>query len=166
MRTMKSIKNLMKPNIKEREIKSTLKIIEGLMKNIVDEISCNKDIVVNMMDLITANEYTFYHSVNVCVLSLVLGAALKLRKKQLYLLGIASLLHDIGKIYTPKQILDKPSKLTYEEFEIIKLHSENGYRYVKKYLDIHTKVSMGIYQHHERYDGTGYPLKRYHTLGV
>ncbi|WP_026882057.1 HD-GYP domain-containing protein [Clostridium akagii] len=158
MRTMKSIKNLMRPNIKEDEIKSSLKVIEVLTKNIVDEISCNKDIIVNMIDLKVASEYTFYHSVNVCVISMVLGSALKLRKKDLYLLGIASLLHDIGKIYTPNEILDKPSKLTYEEFETIKLHSENGYRYVKKYLNIHTKVSMGIYEHHERYDGTGYPL--------
>ncbi len=158
MRTMKSIKNLMKPDIKEKEIKSSLGITEGLMKNIVDEISCNDDIIVNMIDLKVVSEYTFYHSVNVCVLSLILGATLKLRKRQLYLLGIASLLHDIGKIYTPKEILDKPSKLTYEEFETIKLHSANGYRYVKKYLDIDTKVSVGIYQHHERYDGTGYPL--------
>ncbi len=158
MRTIKSIKNLMKPSIKENEIKSSLKIIQGLMENIVDEILCTKNIIVDMMDLKVSSEYTFYHSVNVCVISMVLGTALKLRKKDLYLLGIASLLHDIGKIYTPNEILDKPSKLNYEEFETIKLHSENGYRYVKKHLDIHTKVSMGIYQHHERYDGTGYPL--------
>ena len=158
MKTIKSINNLMQPNIRKKEIQSSLKIIEKLMGNIVDEISCNEDIMINMIDLKVSSEYTFYHSVNVCVLSIVLGAALKLKKSDLYLLGTSALLHDMGKIYTPKEILDKPEKLTYEEFEIIKQHSENGYRYVKENLDINNKVYMGIYQHHERYDGTGYPL--------
>lgn len=73
-------------------------------------------------------------------------------------MGISALLHDVGKLYTPSEILDKPEKLTYEEFQIIKQHSENGFRYIKENLDIDTKVYLGIYQHHEKYDGTGYPL--------
>jgi len=158
MKTIKSVKNLMQPNIKKKEVQSLLKIIEKLMGNIVDEISCNEDIMINMMDLKVSSEYTFYHSVNVCVLSIVLGAALKLKKRDLYLLGTSALLHDMGKIFTPNEILDKPGKLTYEEFEIIKQHSENGYKYVKENLDINNKVYEGICQHHERYDGTGYPL--------
>lgn len=158
MRTIKSIKNLMQPNRKKKEIQSTLKIIGSLMEDIVDEISGNEDIMVNMMDLRVSSEYTFYHSVSVCVLSLVLGVALKFKKEDLYLLGTASLLHDIGKIFTDNEILDKAGKLTYDEFEIIKKHSENGYRYVKENLYINTKVYMGIQQHHEKYDGTGYPL--------
>lgn len=158
MRTIKSIKNLMKPSRSKKQVQSSFKIIESLMENIVDEISGNEDIMVNMMDLRVASEYTFYHSVNVCVLSMVIGVALKLKKEDLYLLGTASLLHDIGKIYTPNEILDKPAKLTYEEFETIKQHSQNGYRYVKENLYINTKVYVGIQQHHEKYDGTGYPL--------
>lgn len=158
MKTIKSVKNLMKPNKSKQEIQSSIKVIEGLMESIVDEITCNKDVIVNMIDLRVSSEHTFYHSVNVCVLSMVLGVALKLNKDELYLLGISSLLHDIGKIYTPNEILDKPGKLTPKEFEIIKLHSENGYKYVKEYLAINDKVYVGIYQHHERYDGTGYPL--------
>ncbi|MBU3142837.1 HD-GYP domain-containing protein [Clostridium sp. CF012] len=158
MRTIKSIKNLMKPNRTKKQVQSSLKIIEILMGNIVDEISGNEDIMVNMMDLRVASEYTFYHSVNVCILSMVLGVALKFKKEDLYLLGTAALLHDIGKIYTPNEILDKPAKLTYEEFEIIKQHSQNGYSYIKENLYINTKVYMGIYQHHENYNGTGYPL--------
>lgn len=158
MRTIKSIKNLMNTNMKKKQVQSALKTIEKLMNNIVDEISGNQDVIFNMMDLRVASEYTFYHCVNVCILSLVLGVALKLKKEDLYLLGTASLLHDMGKIYTPNEILDKPEKLTYEEFEIIKQHSQNGYKYVKDNLCINAKVYMGIYQHHEKYDGTGYPL--------
>ncbi|MBU3190271.1 HD-GYP domain-containing protein [Clostridium bowmanii] len=159
IKTIKSVKNLMQPNMKKKEIQTYLKIIEKSMGDIVDEILFNKDLMVNMIDLKVASEYTFYHSVNVCVLSIVLGVALKFEKKELYLLGLSALLHDMGKIYTPNEILDKPAKLTYEEFQIIKQHSENGYRYIKENLDIDTKVYMGIYQHHEKYDGTGYPLK-------
>ena len=157
MKTINTLKNLMQPN-KKSDIKSGFKTIENLMDNITDEISCNKDIIFNMMDLKVASEYTFYHSVNVCVLSMVVGVALKLKKKDLALLGTAALLHDMGKIYTPNEILDKPAKLSYEEFEIIKHHSEDGYLYVKDNLSINNKVYAGIYQHHERYDGTGYPL--------
>jgi HD-GYP domain-containing protein (c-di-GMP phosphodiesterase class II) len=158
MRTIKAVKNIMQPNRKRQGIQSSLKVIQKLMENIVDEIACNKNIIVSMVDLRVASEYTFYHSVNVCILAMVLGVALKFEKEDLYLLGTSSLLHDMGKIYTPNKILNKPGKLTYEEFEIIKQHSEKGYRYVKENLDINPKVYMGIYQHHERYDGTGYPL--------
>ena len=158
MKTIKSVKNLMQSDIKKEEIRPAIKAIERLVGNIVDEISGNEDTMVNMIDLRVASEYTFYHSVNVCVLSIVLGMALKLGKEDLYLLGTSSLLHDMGKIYTPNKILDKPGKLNYEEFEIIKQHSEDGYKYVKENLDINSKVYMGIYEHHERYDGTGYPL--------
>ena len=158
MRTIKSLRNLMQVNVKKEEIQSELKIIGKLIENIVNEISCNEDTMVNIIDLKVASEYTFYHCVNVCVLSIVLGVALNFKKKELYLLGTAALLHDIGKINIPNKILDKPGKLTYEEFEIIKQHSENGYKYVKENLNINQKVYMGIYQHHERYDGKGYPL--------
>jgi len=77
IKTIKSVKNLMQPNINKKEIQSSLKNIENLMENIADEISCNKDIMFNMIDLKIASEYTFYHSVNVRVLSIVLSVALK-----------------------------------------------------------------------------------------
>lgn len=160
MRTIKSIKNLMQPNRKRKEIQFSVKVAEIAIENIVDEILCNEDTIVSIMDLKVASEYTFYHSVNVCILSMLVGVAIKLKRQDLCLLAMASLLHDIGKMDTPNEILDKPGKLTSEEFEIIKQHSENGYRYVKGNLDLNSKVCMGVYQHHERYDGTGYPLNR------
>lgn len=158
MRTINSVKSLMQPNCKKKQIQASLKMIEKLLGNIADEISRNKDIMVNILDLRAASEYTFYHSVNVCVLSMVLGVAIKLKKEDLCLLGISSLLHDMGKIYIPNKILDKPGELTTAEFDVIKQHPRNGYIYVKENLDTNSKVYVGIYQHHERYDGTGYPL--------
>lgn len=158
MKTINSLRSLMRNNISKQEIQASLKIIGKQIVDIVDEISINEDTMINMVNLKVASEYTFYHCVDVCVLSIVLGVALNFNKEDLYLLGTASLLHDVGKIYTPNDILDKPGKLTYEEFQIIKKHSGNGYKYVKENLNINDKVYTGIYQHHERYDGTGYPL--------
>ncbi|MFA9397244.1 MAG: HD-GYP domain-containing protein [Clostridiaceae bacterium] len=157
MKTVKAVRNFMQSSSDEKLVKRSFSNIENLIEDIVDEILDNKDLVVNMVDLKVATNYTFYHSVNVSVLALVLGVALKLDREELYLLGMTSLLHDMGKIFTPSEILDKPDKLTKEEYDEIKKHSQNGYRYVKEKLDVNTKVYVGIQQHHERFDGTGYP---------
>lgn len=158
MRTVKAVKTMM--NIKgenKKEIEKTFDELENLVESIVSDISYNKDLMINMLDLKVANNYTFYHSVNVTVISLVIALSLNLSQKDLYNIGIASLLHDIGKIYTPNEILDKPGVLTSEEFDIIRKHPLDGYHYVKEKLLAHTKTYLGILQHHERFDGKGYP---------
>lgn len=158
MKTIKRIKNfvfLEKENYEK--IENSIEGLQDSVSEMIDQISSNKELIVNMIDLKVASNYTFYHSVNVCMLSIVLGIASNLSKEDLYLLGLSSLLHDIGKISIPKEILNKPGKLTKEEFDIIKKHSEIGYNYVKKSLNVHTKVYLGIYDHHERFDGKGYP---------
>jgi HD-GYP domain-containing protein (c-di-GMP phosphodiesterase class II) len=111
-----------------------------------------------MIDLRAYDDYTFYHSVNVGVLSVTVGAALGLNKKQLHNLCLAALLHDIGKVFIPKEIVNKPEKLTDEEFKIIKTHSIKGYEYIREKFDIPVSSYIGVLQHHERYDGTGYPF--------
>ena len=159
MKTIKSIKDLMNKGSKSKKImSSSLEDIEKLIENIVEEISCKDDLIVNMLDLKVANNYVFYHSVNVAVLSLVLGVAMKLNKEDLYLLGVSALLHDIGKKFTPIEILEKPSNLDKKEIEIVKKHSEDGYRHIKENFIVHTKVYMAVFQHHERHNGNGYPL--------
>lgn len=160
MKTIKQVKNLMQLNGNNyKEIEKTYDNLEELIGEIIDEISSNKDIMVNMMDLKVSSNYTFYHSVNVSVLSIILGVALNLPKKDIYLLGVSSLLHDIGKMFVPQKVLEKPGKLDPEELRIVRKHSEDGYNYIKKKLNTHTKVYMGVYEHHERFDGSGYPRK-------
>ncbi len=160
MRTIKAVKTMMNINRdNDREIQKSFEELETLVENIVNDISSNKDLMINMIDLKVANNYTFYHSVNVTVLSLVIGLAMNLSSSDLYLIGTAALLHDVGKIFTPSEILEKPGPLTKEEFEIIQKHPEDGYNYVKEKLIAHTKTYMGILTHHERFDGTGYPNK-------
>lgn len=130
------------------------------VENIVDEILENKNLMVNMIDLKVFDDYTFYHSLNVAVLSIVMGIALKLNKDELYKLGFGALLHDVGKVFIRKEILNKPGKLTYEEYEEVKKHSELGYRYLKKEFNIPIKSYIGALEHHERFDGKGYPRGR------
>lgn len=158
MTTVKTIKNLMNDGNKKRKIASSLDDIEKLMESIVDEISCKDDLIVNMMDLKVSNNFIFYHSVNVAVLSLVIGVAINLNKEDLYLLGIAALLHDVGKKFIPREILDKTTKLEKKELELIRKHAEDGYNFIKEKFIVHTKVYLAVYQHHERHDGKGYPL--------
>lgn len=160
MKTVQSIKDVfINAESKSSEAAMERSILETkkLIKNIIDEIMLNKDIMVNMIDLKVYDDYTFYHSVNTTVLSIILGVALGMNKEDLNRLGLAALFHDIGKIFIAKDILNKPSKLTKAEMHDMKKHSEYGYRYAKETFQLPLHSSVGIYQHHEKYDGTGYP---------
>lgn len=132
--------------------------LSATLVKIVDEILSTKDIIINMVDLKIYDYYTYFHSVNVAILALIVGNALKFQKKQLIQLGMAAMLHDIGKKFTPIEILTKPALLTHEEFETIKEHPSNGYHFIKKFFPTISAITyVGILQHHERFDGSGYP---------
>jgi len=133
---------------------------EKMKKTVADLISSllvSKDVVVNLSDIRTVDDYTFCHSVNVCVLSLLTAISLKCAKGDLELLGIGALLHDIGKVRVPSAILNKPAALTPTEFEVIKQHSSNGYEIIKAQRGINHLSALVAYQHHEKYNGSGYP---------
>lgn len=80
------------------------------------------------------DNYTYAHCVNVAVISLILGISLNLSKRNLTYLCIGALIHDIGKSFIPSEILQKPGKLTPEEFEVIKNHSLYGYKFLNNFL--------------------------------
>lgn len=129
-----------------------------IVHNIVEEIIENRNIIVNMIDLKSYDNYTYYHSVNVGVLSMVVGVALGLNYSSLYKLGFGALLHDIGKVFVDRDIIDKPGSLTPEEFAEVKKHPALGYRYlINAELDLPPSGLIGVLQHHERIDGSGYP---------
>lgn len=131
---------------------------KAIVHNIVDNIINNRDIMVNMIDLKSYDDYTYYHSVNVGVLSIVVGVALGMNSTDLYKLGLGALLHDIGKVFIDRNIIDKPGKLTPEEYEEVKKHPKLGHEYlVNANLDLPLSAIIGVLQHHERNDGSGYP---------
>ncbi|HMM23060.1 MAG TPA: HD-GYP domain-containing protein [Selenomonadales bacterium] len=104
------------------------------------------------------SNYTFQHSINVAVVSGVLGNWLNYEAGSKNRLILAGLLHDIGKLFIPLPILDKPGKLSHAEFEAVKKHPEEGHHLVKYADELPRDVKMGILQHHERLDGSGYPF--------
>jgi putative nucleotidyltransferase with HDIG domain len=104
------------------------------------------------------DDYTFHHSINVAVLSGVLGRWMGYRGADFDNLVLAGLLHDIGKTQVTLQILCKPGVLTGPEMDTMKLHTTYGYNLVKE-LGLPQSVLFAILQHHEREDGSGYPLR-------
>lgn len=131
---------------------------EKIVEELIDEILVNRNLMVNMVDLKIFDDYTFYHSVNVAVLSIIVGIAMGMPRTSLYKLGLGALLHDIGKIFISKDILTKEGPLNAEEFEKMKKHPVLGYEYLINHYDIPAKAYLGALHHHERYDGSGYPF--------
>ena len=127
------------------------------IETILEEILNDDNLMINMTDLKTFDEYTYQHSINVAVLSMVIGTTLRLSHKEMFNLGLAALLHDIGKIFVNKEVLNKPRKLDANEMEIMENHSYIGYKYLKSRYEFSVSTYIGVLDHHERYDGTGYP---------
>ncbi|MEK7304043.1 MAG: HD-GYP domain-containing protein [Pseudomonadota bacterium] len=116
----------------------------------------NPDALVWLTHLKKKHEYTALHSLRVCVLALALGRHLGYGPEKLNILGIGALLHDIGKLHVPIEILDKPEALTREEFEIMKLHVPNGLKILENAEGIPPAALEVVGRHHERYNGNGY----------
>lgn len=131
--------------------------IKDQVEKIVDDVLENASLMVNIIDMKVFDDYTFYHSVNVAVLSIVLGIALGMTRDELLELGYAAILHDIGKVFIDIDILNKPDKLTDEEFEVMKTHSKLGCDYIQSEYNIPIASYVGIMDHHEKYSGGGYP---------
>ena len=137
--------------------KNTFNNMQQQIESIVDEILENSSMVINMVDLKVFDDYTYFHSVNVAVLSIVLGTALGLRREQLCDLGIGAILHDIGKVFVKKDILCKAGGLSDDESCEMQNHSTLGYDYIKKVSNISMSARIGILDHHEKFAGGGYP---------
>ncbi len=103
------------------------------------------------------DQNTYTHSINVCILSLLIADDLGWPLAKLRVLGIGALLHDIGKILMPVQILNKPGALTDEEYSLIKTHAEKGYELLSACFDAGSGAARIALEHHERLDGSGYP---------
>jgi len=116
----------------------------------------NPDALVWLTHLKKKHEYTALHSLRVCVLALALGRHLGYGPETLNILGIGALLHDIGKLRIPLDILDKPEALTRDEFEIMKQHVPNGLKILESAEGFSAHALEVVGRHHERYNGNGY----------
>jgi HD-GYP domain-containing protein (c-di-GMP phosphodiesterase class II) len=129
-------------------------------ENIVEEILGQKNAIINIVDIKNMDNYTYQHSVNVAILSLVIGMQLQLSRQELHQLCLGALLHDVGKVLLPREIVQKYENVTPEEFELVKQHASKGYEYLKHSQDIPAASRMIVLQHHERVSGNGYPERR------
>ncbi|WP_246079215.1 HD-GYP domain-containing protein [Paenibacillus piri] len=104
------------------------------------------------------DDYTFRHNIGVGVIATLIGRWLELKESELSQLTIAATLHDVGKLKIPLELLNKPEKLTAEEFELMKKHTWFGYEMIQNTVGTNLREALVAYQHHERQDGSGYPL--------
>lgn len=129
--------------------------VTATVGRMVDSVFRNQDALTSLARLKSFDDYTFAHCVNVCILSLALGKQMGLEKADLEDLGTGAILHDIGKMLVPDAVLNKPGKLTDDEFVIMKSHAELGGNMLCG-AKINKAALLVATQHHERYDGSGY----------
>ena len=138
--------------LRKKNIDATLQVA----KDIVGQILTSDTISLDMVDLRTFDDYTYRHSVNVAVLSTIIGMGMGLSQEELNDVCIGAIFHDMGKLMIDTDIINKPGKLTDEEFDLIKIHPVTGYHILKDISD-HVDMAIAAKYHHERYDGKGYP---------
>ena len=119
----------------------------------------NDDVLMRLSQLKESDNYTFDHSLRVSILATMIGKWLGYNEEQLSDLAQASLLFDIGKLKIPDFILNKPNKTKEEEFDIVKKHAQFGYSILLKTKGVTNNIKYSALQHHERIDGSGYPLR-------
>jgi len=134
--------------------------VKRAVQGIVDQVLDNESSMMTMTTLRGFDEYTFTHSVNVCIFSVVIGERLGLTKLQLYELGLGALFHDIGKMNVASEIINKPGGLSDEEWEALKQHPTEGLLLLFNmhgFSDVPYRQMLMAYEHHMKIDLSGYP---------
>jgi HD-GYP domain-containing protein (c-di-GMP phosphodiesterase class II) len=138
----------------------SLRRVKRAVQSIVDQVLNNETSIVGMTVLRDYDEYTFAHSVNVCIFSIALGKKLALSKSELYELGLGALLHDIGKVRMPLDVVNKTAGLSDEEWEMMREHATEGLLTLFEMRDLAflpLRAMLIAYEHHMKIDLTGYP---------
>ncbi len=130
---------------------------EGIVQSFVMGMTGNVPPLQILAHLKSSDEYTFTHAVNVCILTMAQAEALGIGGRKLHDIGIAASLHDAGKVFVPEEILNKPGKLTQEEWVHMRSHTVRGARQILRIEGIPKLAFIGALEHHIRYDGSGYP---------
>ncbi|HET7230696.1 MAG TPA: HD domain-containing phosphohydrolase [Longimicrobium sp.] len=138
----------------------SLRPVKRAVQAIVDQVLTNEASIVGLTTLRDYDEYTFTHSVNVCIFSVALGKKLGFNKHQLYELGLGALLHDVGKVRMPLELINKAGPLTKEEFPILQEHPAEGLLSLfemRGLSEVPLRAMLVAYEHHMKVDQTGYP---------
>jgi HD-GYP domain-containing protein (c-di-GMP phosphodiesterase class II) len=130
-----------------------------LVEDITRSVWRNPDALVSLARLKTQDNYSYMHSVAVCALMVALGRTLGLDEAACRAAGLAGLMHDVGKAVMPLEVLNKPGKLTDEEYEVIRSHPERGHALLQEGRGATPEMLDVVLHHHERVDGSGYPQR-------
>ena len=149
---------------------ASVKEVKRAVQGIVDQVLDNELALVGLTTIRDYDEYTFTHSVNVCIFSVALGKRLRLTKEQLYDLGMAAFLHDVGKSRIPKEVVTKTARLSEEEWRTMRRHPLLGAITLfgfRGYGEIPLRAMICAYEHHMKTDLTGYPrVLRHRELSI
>ncbi|HMF59295.1 MAG TPA: HD-GYP domain-containing protein [Vicinamibacterales bacterium] len=137
----------------EPDLPAALQAIEGL----AEAVTQNRTAIVALTAMRNYDNYTFTHMVNVSILTMGQARALGIEGRLLREFGLSALMHDIGKVRTPKEILNKPDKLTDPEFAIMRRHTVDGAEILRRTPEMPILAPVVAFEHHLRQDGTGYP---------
>jgi HD-GYP domain-containing protein (c-di-GMP phosphodiesterase class II) len=148
------IKDLLENPRSGEKIKESVVVVNTMVDNILD----NRDAIYELISIRSHDYYTYTHSVNVAAMSVGLGIAAGLSRTDLEKLGIGTMLHDLGKSAIPHEILNKPGKLTDEEFTIMKTHVSESEKLLRQQKEIPEESFVAVVQHHEKLSGNGYPI--------
>lgn len=155
VQTVKFVKDSFKQMEKKKNMNT--QVVNKVVSNLIDEILASKDVLINLSTISTFDDFIFNHSVGVCITSLMMGVSLGFSEQKLRLLGVGALLHDIGKVEIDKDIIRREGALSKEEYEKYKKHTEYGFEILRYCENISIISAHVAYQHHERWDGKGYP---------
>ena len=139
------------------ESDSNASLAQNISDTIVNDVLKKDGVGLNLDELKVSDEYTFKHSVDVAAGSIILAKYLGLGTDNIRDIGTAGVLHDIGKIMIPNEILNKNGKLTDKEFAVIKNHPVYGYQMLSKNQSIAEPIRRAVLYHHEKFCGGGYP---------
>ncbi|MDD6428703.1 MAG: HD-GYP domain-containing protein [Lachnospiraceae bacterium] len=131
--------------------------IASIVSQITRQVIEDRNVICNLVNVRAYDGYTYFHSVNVAVLAGVLGAKLGLSEAELNDLITAGFLHDVGKVFIDIDIINAPRRLTAEEREVIKAHPGMGYEFLRDNYSFDQDVLLAVYEHHEWFNGEGYP---------
>lgn len=159
--TFQTIKTVMESVRQGADI--NLPVLKDTVDDIIQKILNDDNVFMKLTGIRDIDNYTYLHSVDVCIYSVIAGKSMHLSESEISDLGMGAILHDMGKCKIPLNILNKPARLTKDEYEVIKKHTVLGYDVIRKTPGMDHRIANIALSHHEHWDGTGYPLGKART---
>ena len=161
IRSVNTIKHVFKSLSERKSSMYTVKdldAIKDVIDALMDEIFSHRNTLYCMTELMGTDMYTYHHSAEVAILSMLVARSMGLNNAFIHKIGVGALLHDIGKMKIPGELLNKTGMLTEEETELLRTHPQLGYNMLKESANISPISRQIVLLHHEKLNGVGYPL--------